>query len=377
MYPTNMKERQFPDTNYMGKGTINTQRFGYGEFLVYIPENTAIPPLPIKHDDKLMFPTGYVRGWWIYDEVRMAVKYGAKIIEQYSGYGTDMSCTPFISFIQKCEENRAAAQTEQDAFGDLFWKSFANTFYGKFCQSAAGSELVAEMPGNMKGKKLARKLFNFYVIEDTEETPAKTSNFLWGAYITAYSRMFLYEGMIKVQQAGHEILYCDTDSIFFLKGSGENPLPIGRRMGLWSEDSFIDSDINTVKAYQLTCRDRWEINLSNGEKYVGCGQTAKEAIKSSLAEIKRLHGPKVKPVAPETVKRAKKIACKGVPTVAKMDFLNHGEATFKKPVKLKESFIRNLNQNVWRDVSKKQRTIYSKREILDGGKTRAFVFNMR
>ncbi len=85
MYPTQMKYMEYPDTNYIEKGTIEQHRFGYGRFRIYVPEDIHIPPLPVKYHGKLMFPSGELEGWWVYDEVRLAVKYGCKILKQYDG----------------------------------------------------------------------------------------------------------------------------------------------------------------------------------------------------------------------------------------------------------------------------------------------------
>ncbi len=244
-----------------------------------------------------------------------------------------------------------------------------NSLYGKFCQHSGGAELTTVMPKDMRNKTVSRKLANFYVIEELEEEPAKTANFMWGAYITAYSRMYLYEGIVKVQNAGHEVLYCDTDSIFIKMMNDNMPLKMGEELGEWDNDRFIDIIVNTVKAYQMTSYDKWEAEFGSGLKM-------KKGIKAT-SEVEAMEKAKQADASVKSVHRSKKVACKGVPSAYMLDFLNKGEVVVRKPVKMKEAFIQKLKANVWHDVKKEMKSIYSKRNVASDGTTSSLVLNMK
>jgi hypothetical protein len=336
MYPSEMLLSLYPDTGTLEKGTLKKHEFGYGHFQIDQPP-CPFPLLPVRDKGKLCFPIGRLDGWWTYEEVREAVKVcGAKIVRQLDGYGTNVACRPFVKFIRKNYDLRLKAKATKDDFGVIYYKLWMNTLYGKFAQHQGGTELWRDFPSEkeMEGKRYVRTLMGFNVIEDEDESPAKSANFLWGAYITAYSRINLHQNIMKVHNAGHKVVYCDTDSIFYQyrgEPGGPSPLVIGKELGEYDEEFFVSADITTLKAYRLVGTD---------------GHV--------------------------------KIACKGVPSSAKEDFLDHGFAVVNKPTRLKESLVQAKSgavANVWRDVEKRMRSIYSKRTILDDGNTLPLVMD--
>jgi hypothetical protein len=57
------------------------RRAGFVECTVYVPKGLVYPPLPIRHDGKVKFPTGYLQGVWTAAELVAAVEMGVEIRE--------------------------------------------------------------------------------------------------------------------------------------------------------------------------------------------------------------------------------------------------------------------------------------------------------
>lgn len=79
------------------------------------------------------------------------------------------------------------------------------------------------------------------------------SIFQMASSITARARFYLWEHIIKLDNLGCDILYCDTDSIYFidkLKNYEKNKF-IGKNLGEWDEEFYNEMKIFTIKAYSL------------------------------------------------------------------------------------------------------------------------------
>lgn len=55
------------------------QRCGFIECTVYVPTTLLYPPLPVRADGKVKFPTGYISGVWTSNELKEAVELGCVI----------------------------------------------------------------------------------------------------------------------------------------------------------------------------------------------------------------------------------------------------------------------------------------------------------
>lgn len=359
-YPFVMREFQYPDTSTIEPSTINTHHFGIGEFTVFVPDDVFIPVLPIKADGKLFFPKGKFRGWWTYAEVRHAVEHGARIIKEHAGEGTNSGCRPFESFIDTYYELRQgakkrSAKNEHDVqakFDDLFYKLWLNNLYGKWCQHKAGSEMTRDKWPFWKLQKYidhpkfkTSKIGPFYSYETPEEKPPITANYMWGVYVTSYSRIYLHKGLSSVHKAGHTLVYCDTDSIMYNPCNTRVPFNITSNLGDWDIEHFDLGIFRQAKAYLL------------------CNKTGTEKKGKKTLDVYEI----------------KKLACKGVPTRYGYDFIIEGFASVWKPMRMKEALIRlnaevnrgkdpfleEIGENFWRENEKYMKSVYIKRKGKD------------
>jgi len=346
-YPYSMRYFEYPDTATIEPSTLATHRHGVGKFKVFVPLDTHVPVLPYKSPNgRLFFPVGEFTGWWTYPEIRYAMECGTQIIHEYEGEGTNVSCNPFVNFIDDFYNRRLKAKKSKNKFEDLFYKLFQNNLYGKWCQHKPTSMMsrtqLTLRQIERKGTLLSTAKigpFYSYTIERNEK-PA-TANYMWGVYVTAYSRMVLHKGLAEIHRMGGTLLYCDTDSIMY-SGLSKTPLTLSDKLGDWDEEKFDLGVFRQAKGY-LLCNKK-------GGKY----------------EIE-------------------KVACKGVNTDYAYDFIINGMARVTKPVRFKESLIRinaaanenrgadfekEMGVNVWREVEKQMKSIYIKR-LGDKGVTKA------
>jgi hypothetical protein len=255
-YPTVMKIYPYPDTKTIEPSSIDTHEYGIGKFKVHVPDDTFLPVLPYKTKSKrLFFPVGTFTGWWTYAEMRIALENGASIIKEYQGEGTNLGCYPFAEFIDTFYNKRLESTTD---FEKLFYKLWLNNLYGKWCQRMGGSLMCRDKLPDFKLKKMREdpdfkecKIGPFYNYKTPKKKPAETANFMWGVYVTSYARMYLYNGIKSIHNAGHTLLYCDTDSIMFHPKNDNFPLPISRKLGDWDLETFDLGVFRQAKGYLL------------------------------------------------------------------------------------------------------------------------------
>jgi len=322
-YPSSMLEL-FPNTARMQKDPNFKCKFGVGKFKMFVPKN-IIPPLPYKSDeDKLIFPTGIFEGYYCYNEIFNAVEHGAKVLEWSDCWGTNAGNYPFTDYVKVNFQKRLNAKESKNEFLVLFFKLFLNNLYGKWGQKDYSTIVkigtkIPEEELQQKNGKLVRSTrgIHFYYFE-TDKAP-ETANWLWGSYITAYSRIKLYKGLVSVQNAGRKLLYCDTDSIASV-GDKKHSLPITKKLGDWDSSTYSTMNIYGAKTYVL-----------------------------------------------DKGLESQKIACKGVPSKFALEFLETGTAAFEKPVKMREGLVQDLTINLWKTITKNMNSVYNKGEILSDG----------
>lgn len=350
-YPFVMRAREYPDTVAIEPSRIGTHRFGVGRFIVRIPADTFVPPLPYHSaEGRLFFPVGDVEGTWTYAEVRYAVSRGATILAEWEGEGTNVACSPFIDFVEKNYADRMQAEAliekakklgtrDHDAeFEKLFMKSKMNNLYGKFSQNRDMNEMTRQKKSHTECERLGAHVetvlgpFYQYVIKRAK--PPATANYMWGTYITSYARLSLLERMNAVHDAGGTLLYCDTDSILFYGDKAKDVLEYSdTALGAMKVKSYAFGNFVMAKGYYL-CK----------------------AVEGGYQPVK--------------------LACKGVNQIYGLSYLHGHPVKYEKPVKLKEglrtvyakinldkddAFRREHSENSWHEVTKAQKSVYFKR----------------
>lgn len=366
-YPNVMYKYSFPDTATLTQSSIETHEFGVGKFKIKVPNDVHIPVLPYRSPEgKLFFPVGTFTGYWTYIEVREAIKQGAKIIKEYDGVGTNKGCKPFKEFvsyfyearqdakklIKKLEKRKDLSEAEKTKLLILKMDSeekkyILNNLYGKFGQHRTNAVCVrraltdAEIERKIKGEYNFNRVGPFFEYKATEDKPAKTSNYLWGIYVTSYARIELHRHLINIHEAGGTLLYCDTDSQMY-SGELNKKLDIGSNLGQLE----YETDVNGNSVFDMAL-------FRQAKGYLICNLTGKK--KGKLKEVEIV-----------------KVACKGVPTKYAYDFMLRNMATFDKPMRQREFYVsanaknskikRLLGINVWDEVTKRMNLEYIKRK---------------
>jgi hypothetical protein len=206
---------------------------GITECVVRIPDTEYITCLPVKlKDERLVFPVGIVSGAWTNIELSRALELGYEFLHvgvQHRFEGAHV----LQGFIDKFYRLRQSAKDEKDEFGSYTFKILLNSSYGKTVETVdrlsfitAGEIVGCEEEG---GRVEATNTQGVYSVKQEEIGPFRHT--AMGAYITAYSRLRLFNMAHEMHQKGATIYYMDTDSLML-----DMPLPetaTGSGLGQW------------------------------------------------------------------------------------------------------------------------------------------------
>jgi len=319
MYPYCMLN-DFPE--YQVEDKKMSKEKGMAEISISVPSSLYVTPLVYRNsENRLVFPTGYFRGVWTYDEIRMAEEMGCKVDKVHMALGCDSLVRPFDEFINTLYEKRKQTAIESER---LFLKVMMNSLYGKLATKSTITRVVSRHTLLTKNSKRINEVN--WINKDRGLLDFKTPtpeyvNVLWGAMITAYSRMELTKYLLQVPP--EKLMYCDTDSIYvedhLMKTSNE----LG---GLKLECEEIGMDILQKKLYR------------HGEKYVAKGVPKPKKDKD---------GKVLKDYAKE--------------------FFEQGETTFVAPIRFRQSMMmKNGQANQWIEWKKAIRTEFKEKPLSNG-----------
>jgi hypothetical protein len=130
------------------------KRCGFIECTVYVPETLMYPPLPVRSDGKVKFPTGYISGVWTSNELREAVRLGC-VIRSVNRHVWIMARAVFRAMITELWALRkeALAMAKLDPEGGHegkaeVYKLIMNAFFGKWGMGEYRDEfLIADDDG--------------------------------------------------------------------------------------------------------------------------------------------------------------------------------------------------------------------------------------
>lgn len=333
---------EYPDPETIEKGSYKNLEYGVGRFDVECPEDLHIPILPIKHEGKLVFPTGKFSGAWTFHEIRYAESYGYKV-KQREGWGTNQGECYFRQYDEEFYSQRIQARQNGDNFGDSFYKGLGVNLFGKFIQHKDRVEArTSPMSKKEKWKlraEMTHKLGPFYMYRIPMLEPPNTACYLWGAYVTSYARIHLHKSLQAVHDAGDTLLYCDTDSVMY--HGNKSRLDLDEiRLGAMKVEKFKAAKFYTAKGYCL-------IPLEGKPKIACKGVSAPKAdVCTNYLDIAQ--NPQLK-------------------------FLETGESETVKPYRLKQALVQNKKANVWETFRKTCKTPYMKRT--GEGITKPLVLN--
>jgi hypothetical protein len=317
LYPYVMANNLFPvpDTYYESDGLVP---YGVTHCDIEYIDDVYLPYLPLKWNGKLVFPTGKLTGWWTAYELKNAVDWGLIRIEKiYKSIGFEEKVDYFSSYIKYLYDLRKEAKVKGDKFLDLTLKLLMNSLYGKFGERVDSLKSMTEN-GELRIEQLEKPHYPPHC------------NMIMSAYVTAYARTVEYKYLKKVldktcknMYSYNRLLYGDTDSILYQGEAGI--LDEGTELGqvkLEGAGRYKEAKFLLPKAYKL-------IDFTGKEWY----------------------------------------KVKGVPKKLAPDFFETGKATWKKPIRLRESLKRvdkkKYLANRWVFHTKYAQSEYDKRLVID------------
>jgi len=255
------------------------RKMGVSEATVYMPDNKDLfyaPVLPFRSRDKVTFPiiqgelgnnrrdlwTGAGRGRWTNLELLALWEHGKN-----HGVKIDIHAqaifepAPFVKdFVETFFNMRLEAIAEKDEFRTYAFKILLNSLYGKLIEtsirrSVLYGALVDEAitkygnldPATGMGVELSPCPGAYFL---TTESDGPFKHVAAGSYVTARSRLLLWEGIVKAREAGAKIYYCDTDSLI-------TDIPVfglhsAKKLGDFNlETTISEAEIFSSKVYKL------------------------------------------------------------------------------------------------------------------------------
>lgn len=184
---------------------------GFTECNVNVPYDLYLPVLPYRLDKKLFFPVGKLHGIWDNILLQKAYEKGCKIYP-LKGYvfKTDYLFKDYVDRFYSLKKHSVPNTAPY-----IIAKLLLNSLYGKFAQRQESESIVKILdPSNTEYeiKDVLDPDFNLFRVK----TESSGNHFLpqISMHVTACSMLVLYEYMEKILESGHNIAYCDTDSVF-------------------------------------------------------------------------------------------------------------------------------------------------------------------
>lgn len=302
--------------------------YGLTEATVDVPMQ-PYAPLPYRTSERdgfsgisegsIIFPCGKFTGTWTNHELRNAVEnHGAKILKLHYTFGTDRASDYYGDFVKKFYRRRLESKTPAYK---LIYKLLMNNLYGQLGMSGKVIKSVKLREADLariKRGELKVQMLGSNVLKEFFIPLPSHCNYLHASYVTSYGRLRLLEFMRKVPP--ENMVYCDTDSLFFFAKGWKSPFPTGEALG------------------EMKLEDK---------------------------------GSRITTYAPKVYSINDIVKAKGVPRNLARKFVEEGYVEYNAPFKLREAvtFYERGNTkrlSVWRKVRKEMRTRYAKKNLVDG-----------
>lgn len=231
LYPYVMAKFDYPD-KFLGwldgEKEYNEHEMAIWHCKVRVPESMYAPPLPIKKDNRLIFPVGEFKGWWTKYELEYAKGLGCEIIEYYDGAAFGNAGHIFKNFIETLYKMRLEAKEKNDNVTQMTMKLLMNSCYGRMGINKERSKIIID-DGSFNKVKLIAEIdlpgaASIRLSEKPERSRTMFSNPAIACFVTSYARVYLHESMREVGE--ENVYYCDTDSLFT-----DKPMKLGKELG--------------------------------------------------------------------------------------------------------------------------------------------------
>ena len=300
------------DKNSMHPSSAYCNRFpyGFGEHMMGKPDNYAdyanlchvkVSYYGVKlHSVIKLIGLFYVDDFeltlWDFEIRTMRKCYGDLRIEYIDYYRYKKKPLPWARYYAKRRYKLIEAKRQGDDFNTLYNKLLLNSSYGKLLENAHRSvfENTIGQDGIITSVTHNKEKPSYLSDEEwaMKDLNAKYTYIPVGAAIPAYSRCDLIETALKISPSGEDIVYFDTDSIFFIKtketmANFRKYVKLGDFLGEWK----IDKEISRMQA---TAPKRYKYEDSKGTHIKAGGinftqyiqEKAKDKGLESIPEIK-------------------------------------------------------------------------------------------
>ena len=247
-----MKECRFPKPEgiYLKKVTNKDILLfdGVVKASLKCPKNLIIPFLPVRLD-KLYFPTGLIKGYYSFVEIRYALSIGYKILSLGEGIVYHKAFSPFKKIITDLYNYRMKRKMKKDST-QLVPKILMASLYGKFGYNYTNKEII------MHGSEITPKILKqaskivpypnkdyFRIVSSERSIKPNYVYPIISLYVTANARIHMYKQFKKV--GFKNVYYSDTDCIFT-----NRKLEVSKLLGcLKLENDFINCCLIKPKMY--------------------------------------------------------------------------------------------------------------------------------
>ncbi len=309
-------------------------RIGFIECTVFVPDSIAYPPLPVRSDGKVKFPTGYIQGVWTSNELHEAVRLGCIIreVNQHAWIGQRAVFREMINDLWAMRKE-AKRMTKVDPGGGHagraeVYKLIMNSFFGKWSMGEYRDDFIfADDLGLPDGctpvigyeQDYGRRVKH---VEEDYIIPSVA------AVITSQSRLRLLRSFQQVETSWNPfdlhwglVWYTDTDSIHC-----DVDLPESDELGAlkreYDKNEIVYCRYDTAKTYEAwmvgDCPDSCSQRVINKETKSfdkPCGHVVHKIVKS-----KGIQDPSSEKLA--DLRAGKTLAQRAVPKFRKL--LRHG-----------------------------------------------------
>ena len=249
------------DTIYEAK-ELTRHLVGIIEASVSLPDTCKIPPLPVRHNGKLVFPVGKFRGVWDAEELLCVVRAGGTVEKIHRSIWFEKTFI-FGSFIDGLYPLKDKSHPEYSAGVARVAKLILNSLYGKFGIRVQREKFVFEpaVYRNLKPYCSEKDIW----IEEIEIDPKYLIPQI-AVRVTAIARRKLWEQMFRIEKNGGKVYYCDTDSIVT-----DTKLKTGKGLGQLDVEDFgedLDPNKPNVQYSRFVLPKLYYIKLSNGAERI-------------------------------------------------------------------------------------------------------------
>lgn len=257
MYPYVMKHYKYPigipvhltNRERLERYAKNPNYVVFCRAVVNIPPTEKYPPLPVKHQGRLLFPAGKLSGVWDYVELSLCKPEWIETISEGWVYvATDLFSNYIDTFY---------AMKSKGGIDKIVGKLFLNSLYGKFGEGNIKKAYIfnpqfEDMHQQITNEKITRKpsleIPELNVWSILSDRLAKHTSVPIAAHVTALARMTLFNYIKEARNSGAEVYYCDTDSVFTNKPVWEDSHELG---AMKLEGAYDKGILTAPKMYAL------------------------------------------------------------------------------------------------------------------------------